>query len=118
MASVTKIRLQIGDRVIVRSGRDKGKTGRVIATHPRLNKVTVEGINLVKRHQKPTRQQPQGGVLELTQPIWVSKLGLYQASGKSPKRVAYKLAQDGRKSRVYAGTTTEVKVRVPKGAKS
>ena len=60
-----KIRLKKGDLVMVRSGKDKGKTGKVLATHPQENKVTVEGINVVKRHVKPNRTHPQGGICGL-----------------------------------------------------
>ena len=59
-----KIRLKKGDTVVVRSGKYKGKTGKVVATHPDMNKVTVEGINIVKKHQKPNREHPQGAILE------------------------------------------------------
>ncbi len=78
--TVFKIRLKKGDSVVVRSGKYKGRSGQVLATHPRLNKVTVDGINIVKRHLKPTRLQPQGGIVEVTKPIWVSKLTLVKAA--------------------------------------
>lgn len=70
-----KIRLQKGDTVMVRAGKDKGKTGKVTATYPATNKVLVEGVNIVKKHQKPNKQYPQGGIIELTKPIDVSKVG-------------------------------------------
>ncbi len=73
---VVKIRIKKGDTVIVRSGKYKGQTGKVLATHPTENKVTVEGINIVKKHQKPNRAYPQGGIVEITKPIWVSKVGV------------------------------------------
>ena len=70
-AKIYKIRIKKGDSVMVRSGKHKGKTGKVLQVHPKLNKVTVEGVNVVKRHQKPTQAKPQGGIMELTKPIWV-----------------------------------------------
>ncbi|HMS23491.1 MAG TPA: 50S ribosomal protein L24 [Candidatus Saccharibacteria bacterium] len=73
---VFKIKLKVNDKVEVISGKYKGKTGKVTKTHPKLNKVTVEGINIVKKHQKPNKKFPQGGIIELTQPIWVSKVKL------------------------------------------
>ena len=73
---VYKIKLKLNDTVEVISGKYKGKTGKVVKTHPKLNKVTVEGINIVKKHQKPNKKYPQGGIIELTQPIWVSKVKL------------------------------------------
>ncbi len=67
---IYKIRLKKGDTVKVLSGKYKGKTGLVSATHPTLNKVTVDGINVVKRHVKPTQAKPQGGIVEKTMPMW------------------------------------------------
>lgn len=106
---VYKIRLKKGDTVMVRSGKYKGKTGKVLATHPTLNKVTVEGINIVKRHRKPTQAQPQGGIFEITKPIWVSKVGLLDSSAKKPSRIAYKLNTDGSKTRIMKTTGKEIK---------
>ena len=60
---IYKIRLKKNDVVVVRNGKYKGQTGKIIATHPRENKVTVEGINIVKKHMKPNRQYPQGGII-------------------------------------------------------
>ncbi|HLC91850.1 MAG TPA: 50S ribosomal protein L24 [Candidatus Saccharimonadales bacterium] len=104
-----KIRLKTGDMVMVRSGKYKGQTGKITQVHPSLNKVTVEGINVVKRHVKPNRQHPQGSIVELTKPIWVSKVGIVNGTSKKPSRIAYKLTKDGPKTRVYAGTTKEIK---------
>jgi len=106
---IFKIRLKKGDTVIVRSGKYKGKSGVVTAVHPQENKVTVEGINIVKKHMKPTQAHPQGGIVELTKPIWVSKVGLMDATSKKPVRVAYKLDKEGNKVRVNAKTKKEIK---------
>jgi large subunit ribosomal protein L24 len=103
-----KIRLRRGDTVMVRSGKDKGKTGKVLAVHPSDNKVTVEGINIVKKHVKPNRTHPQGGIVQLTKPVWVSKVGILDATSKKPTRVGYKL--DGeQKTRVYKASGKEIK---------
>jgi large subunit ribosomal protein L24 len=104
-----KIRLKKGDTVVVRSGKHKGRTGKILAVHPKTNKVTVEGINIVKRHFKPTRVNPQGGIVELNKPIWVSKVGLYDSTKKKPSRVAYKLDNTGKKSRVMKSSGKAVK---------
>ncbi len=104
-----KIRLKKGDLVMVRSGKYKGKTGKVTATHPRDNKVTVEGINIVKKHVKPDRQHPQGDIVEITKPIWVSKVSIVEATSKKPTRIGYKVAADGTKTRVYKSTGKEIK---------
>lgn len=106
---VYKIRIKKGDTVMVRSGKYKGKTGKVLAVHPTLNKVTVEGINVVKRHQKPTRIRPQGGIFEITKPIWVSKVGLLDSGAKKPSRVGFKLDKDGNKIRILKSSSKEVK---------
>jgi large subunit ribosomal protein L24 len=107
--AIFKIRIKKGDTVMVRSGKFKGKTGKVIQVHPKDNKVTVEGINIVKRHRKPTQAQPQGGIIELTKPIWVSKVGLLDSSAKKPSRVGYKTATKGVKSRFLKSSGKEVK---------
>jgi|SRR5690606_18937924 len=105
---IFKIRLNKGDTVIVRSGKYKGKTGKVIAVHPRDNKVTVEGINVVKKHQKPNRQHPQGGIIEVTKPILVSKVGLYDPASKKPSKIGYKFDKDGNKTRIMKRTGKEI----------
>ncbi len=106
---IYKIRLKKGDTVVVRTGKYKGQTGKVTAVHPRDNTVTVEGINIVKRHQKPDRQHPQGGIIEMTKPIAVSKVGLYDSISKKPSKIGYKVAKDGTKTRVMKRTGKEIK---------
>jgi large subunit ribosomal protein L24 len=107
--SIYKIRLKKGDTVMVRAGKYRGKTGKVLAVHPKLNKVTVEGINIVKRHLKPTQAQPQGGIFEKNMPIWVSKVGLLDSAAKKPSRVGYKADAKGAKIRYLKSSGKEVK---------
>lgn len=104
-----KIRLKKGDTVQVLSGKYKGKTGKVVATHPSENKVTVEGINIVKKHVKPNRTYPQGGIIDITKPIWVSKVAVVDPTSKKPTRVGYKLDDKGVKTRVYKASGKEIK---------
>lgn len=104
-----KIRLKKGDTVIVRSGKYKGKTGKVLATHPTLNKVTVEGINIVKRHVKPNRQHPQGDIVELTKPMWVSKVAIVEPVSKKASKISFKTDAKGVKTRVFKKTGKEIK---------
>lgn len=104
-----KIKLKTGDTVIVRSGKYKGHSGKILAVHPKTNKVTVEGINVVKRNYKPSQTRPQGGQVELTKPIWVSKVGLADTTGKKPSRVGIVVKKDGSKSRVLKTTGKEIK---------
>ncbi len=106
---VYKIRLQKGDTVMVRAGKYKGQTGKVLATHPRTNKVTVEGINIVKKHVKPNRQHPQGDVVELTKPIWVSKVGIVEPTTKKPSRIGMSVDKTGRKVRIFKASGKEIK---------
>lgn len=106
---VYKIRIKKDDTVVVRAGKYKGKTGKVIAVHPTLNKVTVEGINIVKKHTKPNKKYPQGAIVEITKPIWVSKVGIYDAVNKKPSRVGYQISKDGNKTRMLKTTGKEIK---------
>lgn len=109
MDKLFKIRLKKGDTVVVRAGKYKGKSGKVLATHPSLNKVTVEGINIVKKHQKPNREHPQGAILELTKPIAVSKVGILEPTSKKPSRIGYKVDAKGVKTRVFKRGGKEIK---------
>ena len=109
MKKIYKIRLKKGDTVIVRAGKYKGRTGKIVATHPTENKVTVEGINIVKKAMKPTRTNPTGGIVEITKPIWVGKVGLVEPTTKKATRIGYKLNDDGSKTRVYKSTGKEIK---------
>ena len=109
MNKLYKIRLKKGDLVVVRAGKYKGKTGKVLATHPSENKVTVDGINIVKKHQKPNKEHPQGGIIEMTKPIWVSKVGIVEPTAKKASRIGYKIGTDGAKTRVYKSTGKDVK---------
>lgn len=104
-----KIRLKKDDLVVVRAGKYKGKTGKVTATHPSENKVTVEGINIVKKAIKPNQQHPQGAIVEITKPIWVSKVSIVEPTSKQASRIAYKLDKDGKKVRVFQKTGKEIK---------
>lgn len=106
---IFKIRLKKGDKVVVVSGKNKGKTGTVSAVHPRLNKVTVDGINIVKKHIKPNRENPQGTIAEITKPIWVSKLAIIEPTTKKPSKIGYQVNKDGTKVRIYKSTGKEIK---------
>lgn len=104
-----KIRLKKGDNVVVLSGKYKGKTGTVTNVHPALNKVTVEGVNIVKRHTKPNKEYPQGGIIDITKPIWVSKVAIVEPTTKKPSKIGFAVNKDGSKSRVYKSTGKEIK---------
>lgn len=106
---VIPIRLRKGDLVMVRTGKDKGKTGKVTAVHPFENKVTVEGVNIVKRHNKPTRSNPQGGIESITKPMWVSKVSVIDPTSKKPTRIGYGADKSGKKIRIYKKSGKEIK---------
>ncbi|HET7673460.1 MAG TPA: 50S ribosomal protein L24 [Candidatus Saccharimonadales bacterium] len=103
------MRLKKGDKVVVLSGKYKGETGNVVNTYPKENKVTVEGINIVKKSIKPNRQYPQGGIVEITKPIWVSKVAIVEPSSKKPSKIAYKQDKTGKKVRIYKKSGKEIK---------
>jgi len=102
-----KIRLKKGDTVVVRSGKYKGRSGKILSTHPQLNKVTIEGINIVKKHVKPDRTHPQGGIIEITKPLWVGKVGIMDPLTKKPTRIIHKLSEDPKK-RLYKSSGKEI----------
>jgi large subunit ribosomal protein L24 len=106
---IYKIRIKKGETVIVTTGKYKGQTGKVVAVHPRDNKVTVEGINIVKKATKPNKAYPQGGIIELTKPMWVSKVAIVEPTSKKASRIGFETAKDGSKIRVYKKTGKEIK---------
>ncbi|MEH7117703.1 50S ribosomal protein L24 [Neobacillus vireti] len=88
-----------GDNVRVISGKDKGKTGVILAAYPKDNRVVVEGVNIVKKHSKPSQVNPQGGIINFEAPIHVSNVMPIDPKTGNPTRVGYK-AVDGKKVRV------------------
>ena len=95
-------KIKKGDRVVVLSGKDKGKTGEVTRSMPKDNKVIVSGVNVHARHRKPTQLNPQGGIERKEAPLHVSKVAIATADGK-PTRVRFEV-RDGKKVRVEAKT--------------
>ena len=95
-----KLHVKKDDTVFVITGKDKGKKGRVIAAYPRENRVLIEGVNMVKKHAKPTQQNPQGGILTQEAPIHVSNVMLIDPKSGQPTRVGYKVLENGTKVRV------------------
>lgn len=80
-----------GDKVMVISGKDKGKTGVILASFPKQDRVLVEGINMVKKHAKPSQINPQGGILNQEAPIHVSNVMIIDPKSGEPTRVGYKM---------------------------
>jgi large subunit ribosomal protein L24 len=95
------MKLKRDDKVIVITGKDKGKTGTIMAVLPADGKVLVENINVVKRHTKPSQKLPRGGILDVTKPIDVSKVMILDPASGKPARVGYVIKADGSKERVF-----------------
>ena len=91
-------KIKKGDKVVVLSGKDKGRTGEVVRAMPKDGKVIVSGINVHARHRKPTQQSPQGGIERKEAPLHISKVAIATADGK-PSRVRFEV-RDGKKVRV------------------
>ncbi|GEQ48436.1 50S ribosomal protein L24 [Tetragenococcus koreensis] len=92
-----------GDKVKVITGKDKNKEGIILEAQPKKDKVVVEGVNVVKKHQKPSQAAPQGGIVEQEAPIHVSNVMLIDPSNGEATRVGYQVA-DGKKVRVSKKT--------------
>ncbi|MBP8640049.1 MAG: 50S ribosomal protein L24 [Oscillospiraceae bacterium] len=88
------------DKVIVLSGKDKGKEGRVVSADPKNGKVIVEGVNVAKRHMKPTKPGTEGGIIKKETPIYASKVMRVCPKCGKPTREAHKFLNDGTKERV------------------
>ncbi|HGI6542377.1 TPA: 50S ribosomal protein L24 [Listeria monocytogenes] len=83
-----------GDKVKVITGKDKGKSGKVLAAFPKKDRVLIEGINMVKKHTKPSNINPQGGILNVEAPIHVSNVMLIDPKAGEPTRVGYEVKGD------------------------
>lgn len=98
-----------GDKVTVISGKDKGKTGVILASFPSKERVLVEGVNVVKKHTKPNQENPQGGIVSIEAPIHVSNVMFVDPKSNEPTRIGYKLEEE-----VIEGAKHLVKYRVAK----
>lgn len=93
------MRIKTGDKVIVIAGKDKGKTGTVTKTLPKNDKVIVEGLNIIKKHERPSQENPQGGIIETEAPIHVSNVQLIDPETNQRTRVGIEI-KDGKRVRV------------------
>lgn len=113
------MQIKTGDTVVVVTGKDKftkdkkgqivRTTGKVTKVFPKTNKVIVEGVNMVKKHQKPTQANQNGGIIEMEAPIDASNVMLLDPKVNKPTRVGIKIAEDGKKIRVSKKSGYEFK---------
>ena len=95
-----KLKIRKGDRVVVITGRDKGKQGEVLKVLLKESRVIVSGVNVAKRHTRPSAADPSGGILDKELPIHVSNVSHLDPKSGKPTRVGFKVLQGGRKVRV------------------
>jgi large subunit ribosomal protein L24 len=94
------LHIKKGDMVEIISGNHKGATGKVLRVIPKRDRVVIQGQNLVKKHVRPSRKNPQGGRLNIERPIHISNVLPVNPKNSKSSRVSYKVAQDGTKERV------------------
>ena len=99
------MKIKKGDTVQIISGNEAGKSGRVIKIFPAKDKIVVEGLNMAKKHARPTQDNPQGGIMEKEAAIHISNVMLI--AGGKPTRIGYKTLEDGRKVK-FAKATGEM----------
>ena len=99
------MKIKKGDTIQVMTGNDTGKSGSVIKVYPDTNRIIVEGVNRVKKHTRPTQDNPQGGIIEKEATIHISNVML--VAGSKPTRVGFKFLEDGRKVK-FAKKTGEI----------
>ena len=92
-------KIKKGDKVVVLTGRDKGRTGEVVRVMPRETRALVRGVNMVKRHQRQTQSQ-EAGIISKEAPVHLSNLAVADPKDGKPTRVGFKVLEDGRKVRV------------------
>lgn len=100
-------KIKKGDKVVVLTGRDKGRSGEVIEVRPTESRALVRGVNMVKRHQKQTPQR-EGGIISKEAPIHLSNIALADPKSGKPTRVGFKIMTDGRKVRVAKRSGVEI----------
>ncbi|TMJ35989.1 MAG: 50S ribosomal protein L24 [Alphaproteobacteria bacterium] len=101
-----KLKIRMGDKVVVRTGRDKGKVGEVLRVYPEDNRALVQGVNVVRKHQKQTAGQ-EGGIVSKEMPIHISNIALRDPKDGKATKVGYKVLKDGKKVR-FARNSGEV----------
>lgn len=103
-----KSRIKKGDLVMVIAGKERGKTGKVLEMHAKGGRLSIEKLNIIKRHTKPNAKNKQGGILEREGSIAISNVMAYCESIQKASRIRMKTMEDGRRVRVYQKAPTEV----------
>ncbi|PJB69000.1 MAG: 50S ribosomal protein L24 [Alphaproteobacteria bacterium CG_4_9_14_3_um_filter_47_13] len=109
MTDKIKLKIKKGDTVIVLTGKDKGVKGEILQTMPQERRVLVQGVNIAKKHRKPTQANPNGGIESIEKTIHISNVALLDPKEDKPTRIGYKTLKDGKKVRVAkrSGETIE-----------
>jgi large subunit ribosomal protein L24 len=94
-----KVHVKKGDTVVVLSGKDKGKKGKILGVFPSEGKVLIEGVNMVTKHEKPSKKVQQGGIIHQEAPIYSSKVSVYCPNCNEGRRVGHTILNDGKKVR-------------------
>jgi large subunit ribosomal protein L24 len=100
-------KIRKGDKVVVLTGRDKGRTGEVIEVNPTASRALVRGVNIVKRHQRQTGQQ-EGGIISKELPVHLSNIAIADPKDGRPTRIGFKIGGDGRKVRIAKRSGAEI----------
>ena len=100
-------KIRKGDKVVVLTGRDKGRSGEVIEVRPSESRALVRGVNMVKRHQKQTAQR-EGGIISKEAPIHLSNIAIADPKSGKPTRIGWKIQKDGTRVRVAKRSGTEI----------
>ena len=102
-------KIRKGDRVVVLSGKDKGREGTVVEVHPDTDRAIVEGVNVARKSQRPVDEINQGGIIDINMPIGLAKLAVVSPKDGKPTRVGFRIEDDGTKVRICKRTGAEIK---------
>ncbi len=97
---IKKVHVKTGDTVVVLSGKERGKKGKIIAVSPKEGKVIIEGVNMVSKHVKPKKMGEAGGIIKAEGAMYASKVQLVCPSCDKATRIAHKISEDGKKQRI------------------
>jgi len=106
---MAKLHIKKGDIVVINAGDDKGKEGKVLSVDPEKQRAVVEGLNMMKKHTKPSASNPQGGIVEKEAPIHISNLNLKDPKTGAATRVGIRVDENGNKVRIAKKSGEEIK---------